>query len=167
MQLRPYQLQAIDDARRLFAGRKRIVLAQPTGAGKTVMGAEIARRAAARGKSVTFVCDQINLVYQTSDRFREWGIEHGVIQADNDRDTDRQVMIASAQSIETRMEKQGWIPPGLVVLDECHIQRDILLKRLKEADSHVLGPDSDSLRRRHGRVLPSHDLPADAMVLRP
>ena len=67
MGLRGYQYEAIRAARRLFAqGHRRIVICQPTGVGKTVTGAEIARLSAALGRRAFFVCDQINLVRQTS-----------------------------------------------------------------------------------------------------
>ena len=142
MGLRGYQLQAITAARDLFVrGHKRIVICQPTGCGKTVTGAEIARRAAAKGRRAFFVCDQINLVRQTSRRFAEWDIPHGIVQSDHDRDTAAPVLIASAQTLERRLQTDGWAPAAtdIVILDECHVQRESLLSLLKDANTYTIG----------------------------
>ena len=142
MGLRGYQLEAITAARRLFSqGHRRIVVCQPTGCGKTVTGAEIARLSAARGRRAFFVCDQINLVRQTSQRFDEWGIPHGILQSDHDKDTSATVMVASAQTLERRFQADGWAPGAsdVVILDECHVKREFLLGCLMETNTFTIG----------------------------
>jgi len=49
MQLRPYQLTAVDEIRAAFKEAKRVVLCLPTGAGKTVVFSEIVRGCWKRG----------------------------------------------------------------------------------------------------------------------
>lgn len=81
--LRKYQADAIDAMRQSFrSGKKRTVLMLPTGSGKTFIASEMIRSALARGmQRCLFVCDRIELINQTSERFAADGIDHGVIQA--------------------------------------------------------------------------------------
>jgi len=55
MQLRPYQIGAVDEIRAAFKDSKRVVLCLPTGAGKTVVFSEIVRRVLEKGRRVAIV----------------------------------------------------------------------------------------------------------------
>ena len=140
MDLRPYQCEAIEGVKRLFAsGRRRIVLGAPTGAGKTRIAAEIATGAAAKGREVWFIADRIVLCEQTSASFSALGISHDYIQAGNTRASGHPVKIASAQTLESRLAKGEWNPATLVIWDECHVQRTDLLDRMVLADAYMVG----------------------------
>jgi superfamily II DNA or RNA helicase len=64
MQLRPYQLQAVDEIRQAFKDTKRVVLCLPTGAGKTVVFSEIVRRVLEKGNRVAIVTHRRELLSQ-------------------------------------------------------------------------------------------------------
>ena len=64
MQLRPYQLQAVDEIRSAFKDTKRVVLCLPTGAGKTVVFSEIVRRVLEKGNRVAIVTHRRELLSQ-------------------------------------------------------------------------------------------------------
>ena len=64
MQLRPYQLQAVDEIRAAFKESKRVVLCLPTGAGKTVVFSEIVRRVLEKGNRVAIVTHRRELLSQ-------------------------------------------------------------------------------------------------------
>lgn len=64
MQLRPYQLQAVDEIRAAFKDTKRVVLCLPTGAGKTVVFSEIVRRVLEKGNRVAIVTHRRELLSQ-------------------------------------------------------------------------------------------------------
>lgn len=127
MQLRPYQREAIDavlGARR--AGTRRMVLALPTGAGKTVIFAELIRRArhpvlvlAHRDELIAQARDKIEAALRRdpNDR-RVVAIEQGTASAPRDA----AVLVASIRSLhEGRI---GRVLAGrdvrLVIYDECH-----------------------------------------------
>jgi superfamily II DNA or RNA helicase/predicted nucleic acid-binding Zn ribbon protein len=64
MQLRPYQLTAVDEIRAAFKESKRVVLCLPTGAGKTVVFSEIVRRVLEKGRRVAIITHRRELLSQ-------------------------------------------------------------------------------------------------------
>lgn len=115
--LRPYQVKGISDLRQAFAdGLKRVVFKLPTGGGKTVIAQEIIKMATTKGKRVAFVCNRIELVSQTSRRFYEAGIDHGLMQGENSRHVHSQVMVCAIQTM-TRRKAQDF---DLIIIDEAH-----------------------------------------------
>lgn len=113
------QVQSILRLRQsLSSGAKRPVLQLPTGAGKTVLAAEIIASARAKRKRVLFTVPAIELIDQTVHAFAEQGIlDVGVIQASHPlTDPDQPVQVASIQTLMRRP-----IPPvDLAIIDECH-----------------------------------------------
>lgn len=115
--LRPYQQEGIDGLRSAFAsGLKRIVFKLPTGGGKTVLAEHIIRMATVKGKRVAFVCNRIELINQTSRRFAQAGIAHGVMQGQNSHSIHSQVMVCSIQTMSRRRSQDF----DLIIIDECH-----------------------------------------------
>lgn len=116
-ELRPYQKNGLDDLRKSFAnGNKRVVMYLPTGGGKTVMAEHIIRSATAKGKRVAFMCNRIELILQTSRRFAQAGIAHGVLQGQNSHSIHSQVMVCSIQTISRRRAQDF----DLIIIDEAH-----------------------------------------------
>ena len=77
-----------EDSRRgdeaaLAAGEK-VILVAPTGAGKTVMGAAIAKHAAEQHRGVLFLAHRREIIDQTSRKLHAYGVRHGVIMAGAD-----------------------------------------------------------------------------------
>ena len=126
-ELRDYQIKALNDLRAAMrAGDKRICMQLPTGAGKTVMAAQIVNMARAKGSRVIFCVPAISLVDQTVKRFEENGIwDIGVIQATHElTDVRKPVQVAS---IQTLMRRE--IPKAdLVIIDEAHVMFDFYRK---------------------------------------
>lgn len=117
MKLRPYQTGAIESCRsELRAGRNRIVLYAPTGAGKSVIAESLARNAVERGKRVGIVANRIQLINQLSERFTSAGISHGIVQGENTRDTHHKVVICSIQTVARR----GMPVVDFLIIDEGH-----------------------------------------------
>ena len=139
--LREYQVEAIESTASLYKEARRVIMALPTGTGKTVIATEVVRRAAARGNKVRFITDRIVLAEQTSKVFDAWGIEHGFMQGGNLRDLDANVVICNAQTLESKHDRNGgWNPDGLVIIDEAHTQRQFVEDCLLKADkARVLG----------------------------
>lgn len=117
MNLRPYQAAAVQAMRVCFSeGVLRQILYSPTGSGKTEIGIAVIRGAIAKGKRVVFLCNRIHLVTQTVSRLWKSGVRCGVIQGDNTRNTDSQVIVASIQTVARR----GMPDCDLMVIDEAH-----------------------------------------------
>ena len=137
IELRDYQVAAVEDLRGgIRQGHIRQVLCAPTGSGKTRMAMFFVQAAAEKHRRVAFLCDRVALVEQTSLRFREAGIEHGVAQGENTFGRSMPVQVCSAQTIETR---GFWPGLDLLIVDEAHSQRKATLKFLKGWGGITLG----------------------------
>lgn len=121
--LRPYQQEAIDavlTARR--AGCRRMVVCLPTGSGKTVVFAQLARMAR---KQVLVLAHREELLAQARDKLQaalggaaQVAIEQGALRAP----ADARILVCSIRSLhEQRLLRviQGR-DIGLVLYDECH-----------------------------------------------
>lgn len=119
MILRPYQVESITDLRASFRqGHTKIVLAAPTGSGKSVMMMEIISGAEKKGSRSLFICERRILVEQFSRHLDSIGVDHGVLMANHWRFRPHaKVQVASAQTLE-RMET--WPAFDLVFIDELH-----------------------------------------------
>jgi DNA repair protein RadD len=132
--LRPYQDDAVAKTRaQMAAGARRIILASPTGSGKTEIGMSFIKRNQLKGSTAWFIVDRKTLVDQTSDRFFEYGIDHGIIQGDNRlTDYSKSVQIVSAQTLARRSIRKR---PNLILWDEAHTEYKDVLKLIEEADT--------------------------------
>ena len=120
IRLRPYQDGAIEHLRgKLRAGRRRIVLVSPTGSGKTVIASAVVRSAIAKGSRVVVIAHRKELIDQTHEKLSRFGVDAGVIMADNARFDDYlPVQLCSIQTLIRRLDN---LPPAdLVIYDECH-----------------------------------------------
>jgi DNA repair protein RadD len=124
MELRPYQLHALDQLDQLaFAGVKAPLIVAPTGAGKTVIAAEIMRRRGhARG---LFLAPRRELIHQTCRKLDAVGVKYGVLLA-GDRRTNlySNVQVASVDTLISRMIRRKRIqlaPFDYVIVDEAHV----------------------------------------------
>ena len=124
LQLRQYQRDVINEFhRRVDEGHRRIILVAPTGAGKTVIGAEIIGAAARTAKPVLVLAHRREIIGQTSCKLYAAGIAHGIIQAGFPARPLELVQVASIQTLWARaMYRQSMdLPPAqLLVVDEAH-----------------------------------------------
>ena len=123
MKLRPYQVRAVDDLRELIRrGRRRVLLQAGTGAGKTVIAAEIIKSADDRQSHSLFLAHRRELVFQCSRKLRDFNVPHGIIMA-GEQPLARYCQVASIQTLWSRFRRFGrsHLPQAdLLVFDECH-----------------------------------------------
>jgi superfamily II DNA or RNA helicase len=102
-------------------GHRAVILAAPCGWGKTAWAGSAMERARQKGKKSAFCVDRIILCEQTSRRFDEYDIPHGVVQSGNARyRPDEPIQICSNQTLEAR----GFFPDlNVFIQDECHVKR--------------------------------------------
>jgi superfamily II DNA or RNA helicase len=119
--LRPYQYALIHQAREAFASSRTVLLQAPTGSGKTVIAAHIARAAFSLGKRVWILVHRRELVDQVCAALRTEGCPYWVSSAgwrSTPDETRGGVMVGSIPTIARR--DGGNKCPDMVIWDEAH-----------------------------------------------
>ena len=118
LELRGYQQDAIARAREAFrAGARAVLLVAPTGAGKTIVGAEIARLCAERGQRIVWVAHRAELLGQAAGKLRSLGLTAAVVRPGETEDPSATVQVCSVQTLRAR----GLAPPAeMLIIDEAH-----------------------------------------------
>lgn len=116
--LRPYQQEAVDATLRHFRrSREPAVVVLPTGAGKSLVIAELARVAKGR---VLVLAHVKELVEQNHAKYAALGLDAGIYSAGLERkDRDGKVLFGSIQSV-ARAGDGFFEAFSLLVIDECH-----------------------------------------------
>lgn len=116
--LREYQQQAVNNVIRFFQKKKEpAVIVLPTGAGKSLVIAELARIAKGR---VLVLAHVKELVEQNYQKYKSYGLEAGIFSASlGKKDWDDKAIFGSVQSV-ARAPKEFFKDFSLLVIDECH-----------------------------------------------
>ena len=116
--LRPYQKEAVEATLKHFRrSRSPALIVLPTGAGKSLVIAELARIAKGR---VLVLAHVKELVEQNHDKFRAFGLEAGIYSAGlEQKDSQNKVIFGSIQSV-ARADDDFFRDFSLLVIDECH-----------------------------------------------
>ncbi|WP_286804012.1 DEAD/DEAH box helicase [Marinobacter sp. UBA2498] len=161
--LRPYQQEAVDATLAHFRKTdESAVIVLPTGAGKSLVIAELARLAKRKILVVTHVKE---LVEQNHAKYQSYGLTGGVFSAGLKRkESHHQVTFASVQSVSANLD-QFRDEYSLVIIDECHrvsgeetsqYQRIIELLRQQNDSLKVLGLTATPYRLAMGWIYRYH-----------
>ena len=117
-QLRPYQQQAVKATVEHFRqSSQAAVIVLPTGAGKSLVIAELARIAKRR---ILVLAHVKELVEQNHQKYQSYGLKASIFSAGLSRkETDHQVVFGSVQSVSRNLEAFD-DAFSLLVIDECH-----------------------------------------------
>lgn len=144
MQLRPYQAEALEAVREAYRQRqRRVLVVMPTGTGKTLLFAEIARLA--KGP-VLVLAHRQELVEQARDKIAAWCDYVVAIEMADRREFTRpdgerpKIAVASVQSLARRLRGIPRDAFRIVVVDEAHHATAASYRTLLEHfRCHVLG----------------------------
>lgn len=116
--LRDYQQQAVNNTIKFFQKKRDpAVIVLPTGAGKSLVIAELARIANGR---VLVLAHVKELVEQNHDKYKSYGLEAGIFSASlGKKDWDEKAIFGSVQSV-ARAPDDFFNNFSLLVIDECH-----------------------------------------------
>lgn len=117
MNLRPYQTDLIDRTYGAFEAHRRVMLQAPTGAGKTVLFADIIQREYRRGQRVLLLVHRKELLTQACGKLFRLGVPYGLIAAGYVPSPSQQVQIASVQTAVRRKLPYHF---DLIITDEAH-----------------------------------------------
>jgi DNA repair protein RadD len=123
IKLRDYQTQVVEEVESSLAGEvEKVLVVLATGSGKTIIAAEIIRRAVDRNERVIFLAHRRELVHQCSDKLDRFGIFHGIIMAGVKPSLVPDVQVGSIQTLSARLSRGTIQPPptDLLIFDEGH-----------------------------------------------
>jgi DNA repair protein RadD len=141
-ELREYQQQAVNNAVKYFQKKRQpAVIVLPTGAGKSLVIAELARIAKGR---VLVLAHVKELVEQNHEKYKSYGLSAGIFSASlGKKDWDEKAIFGSVQSV-ARAPDDFFNNFSLLVIDECHrvaeegsTQYQDVIKKLLERNSEL------------------------------
>ena len=139
MELFPYQAALVAEIGALLASSvSRVLLQAATGAGKTVIAAELIKRAVAVRQPVVFIADRLELITQASKKLLRFDIDHGIIKAGFDMHLGKKVQVASVQTLFARAVRNKKIDlprADWVFIDEAHHVRAMTYMAIVKAYS--------------------------------
>ncbi len=141
-QLRDYQQQAVNEVLAFFRKRREpAVVVLPTGAGKSLVIAELARIAKGR---VLVLAHVKELVEQNYEKYKSYGLSAGIFSASlGKKDREHKAIFGSVQSV-ARAPDDFFEDFSLLVIDECHrvaeegeTQYQEVIKKLQERNPNL------------------------------
>ncbi|MCI0526409.1 MAG: DEAD/DEAH box helicase, partial [Nitrospira sp.] len=128
---------------------KRILVQSATGSGKSVIFAELIRRATEKGKQTLFLVHRRELIYQADRHLKRHGIQTGIIMNGEQYAPGCQVQLGSVPTVYRRLKKIDMSRFAFVVLDECHHASSMTNKKIIEGvnGAHVLGFTATPIRK--------------------
>ena len=135
MPLREYQKDVIERVRQAYrSGRRAPCIVLPCGGGKSVIAAEIAKKATQKGNRVLFIVHRKELCDQIDRTFRDWGVNMTLCR------------VGMVQTISRRIANLQ--PPALIITDENHHSKAASYKKIYEAfpDARRIGITATPIR---------------------
>lgn len=144
-ELRPYQTDVIERCRAAMAsGLRRLILVAPTGAGKTVLAAQMIENCIGREKRALFLVHRRELLGQAARKLHDVGIDAGTIAPGFPSRPSQRVQVASIATLHGRAVRSNRMElpeADLVIVDECHHATARTWQQLIEAypNAYVVG----------------------------
>jgi superfamily II DNA or RNA helicase len=119
-QLRDYQSDLLDRIDRAwFAGHRSILAQLPTGGGKTIVFSTVVHQASKNGLKCLILAHREELIKQAADKIEIITNDPvGIIKAGYPTNYDREIQVASVQSLTRRLDRCPHF--DLIVVDEAH-----------------------------------------------
>ncbi len=138
MELRPYQVEAINRVLAAWKEYRSVCLQLPTGGGKSVCFAALASEFIRKNEPVLLVVHREELLTQAVAHLqRATNLECGLIKAGYKPNPQAQIQVASIQTLVRRKLPTA----GLVVVDECHHSAASTYRKVLDAypEAKILG----------------------------
>ncbi len=121
MNLRGYQVEALEAIEQSFVEKNKTLLVMATGGGKTIIFAHLAKHFADQGKRTLIIAHREELLTQAIDKiYTATGLRADLEKADYKASLKSPVVVASVQTLMARADRWPADHFGLVVIDEAH-----------------------------------------------
>jgi superfamily II DNA or RNA helicase len=127
--LRTHQEASVAELRDGYRnGHNAQLVSSPTGSGKGIEAVYLAKASSAKGTRTAFLVDRIALVDQISATLSEYGVDHGVIQADHWRFRPQELVQVISTATLARRDLSDMGKFSLCLWDEAHVIQQSALK---------------------------------------
>lgn len=137
----PDQQTSVDAVGAAMRRRVKYVLMQgATGSGKSIQGAFMIQRSSAKGNKAWFIVPRRELIFQMSETFRDFQIDHSFIASGYLYDPFALVHVCSSGTLVGRLDKLT--APAIAFIDETHFGNDtldVIIQWLKAAGTYIVG----------------------------
>jgi len=153
--LRGYQTRAVEEVRAALKIHRKVVMVLPTGAGKSIIFAEIIRLALEKGNRVLWLVHRRNLVYQMQATLQDqFDIQAGVIMAGVKSELELPVQLCTIQTYSRRLLldddlfNRFQVAADLVLIDEAHRSISKSYRKIIDlyANKHLIGCTATPMR---------------------
>jgi superfamily II DNA or RNA helicase len=125
IELRPYQIDAVDRAMQALAAGERPIIVSPTGSGKTVIICEIIKRLVAAHKRILVLAHRREIIHQTKQKLEMHGVRCSIIMANSEYELRlyESVQVAAIATLWVRAIRSDRIKlplADLIIIDEAH-----------------------------------------------
>jgi superfamily II DNA or RNA helicase len=134
------QADLIERVRQSMRRNKSVLMQAATGAGKTVMAADMVQRSVAKGTRSIFIVPRRELLRQTAETFQAFGIAFGYVAAGFPVNKLAQVQLATAGTLARRLDNAP--AANVAFVDETHYggdELDRIIRHYQRAGSWVVG----------------------------
>ena len=157
IELRPYQKDYLNKLNKILRTKNSCILTLPTGAGKTIMMTEWARKMAKKGKRTLIIVDREELVFQTDKNLEDVSI----MKAGFDKlyKPNALIHIVMLQTAYSRQKKLMDLDFDYIFFDEVHQYYDgLMFKAITEAfpNAKIIGVSATPIDNK-GYLLPGFD----------
>lgn len=157
IELRPYQKDYLNKLNKILRTKNSCILTLPTGAGKTIMMTEWARKFAEKGKRTLIIVDREELVFQTDKNLEDVSI----MKAGFDKlyKPNALIHIVMLQTAYSRQKKLMDLDFDYIFFDEVHQYYDgLMFKAITEAfpNAKIIGVSATPIDNK-GYLLPGFD----------
>lgn len=139
MKLFPYQQQFTNEIRRAFKHNRRVIGRLPTGGGKGVIIADVARGAIEKGRCPCISVHRVEIFQQIFDNLIRFGLHPGLIESGNYPSGSHDCYLSMVETFNRRIQKGMTEHLGIdfLILDEIHLGN--YHKIVKDSDLFILG----------------------------
>jgi superfamily II DNA or RNA helicase len=134
------QQALVDQTREKMMRNKSVLMVAPTGSGKTRMAMHIIDSARSKGKRMCFTVPRKNLLEQTSEAFKSFGIPHSFIAAGKPYNPFAKIFIGMIPTMAARVQTLPKL--DLLIPDETHYgsnSLDVVIGFYKAMGAWILG----------------------------
>lgn len=157
MNLRPYQIESKKRIYELYRnGVNNVLLQLPTGAGKTILFSSIIKDGFENDRRTLVLAHRGELINQAADKlYKGYGINSGIIKSKVEKNYDRNVQVASVNTLINRLDEVGTF--NLIIIDEAHHTQEgnsygTIIKSLRDNNPNmkILGVTATPIRSSGG-----------------